>query len=390
MRKRENGWESTGGAVKNRPMAIFAVRQLRRTTGAVRNVLEQAEYIRRMGYEVRVCAERVDRTRLAERGFRWIWIPRLPIKGYARRVFFDWCVQRYISHIRPALFISHGDACSDDILVMHNCNALAHECLYGRPPAMEDELVRFHARVIDNSRFRCLIANSELMKRDLVRRYGLDPSKVRVFYQGVDTAMFNTRNHETLRKQGREMLHLPDQAYVAGLITSGAFHKRNVRFFLEVAASVRTQMPGVRFVVVGRDGSVEWYKNFARQLGLREVVVFASPVENVQAYFHALDLFIYPAVIEEYGRVVLEALACGIPSIVGAAVGASEIMEQERVPKIVEGWDTEQWTREIISLAEQPGEARAYADAGVLLAEKYSQSNRGEVMEELLTRLANR
>lgn len=372
----------------SRPLAVFAIRQVRRNTGAARNALEQAEYIRDMGYEVRICAERVNRTRLAEYGFKWIRIPRLPVNGYSRRIFFDWCVQRYIRRTKPDLFISHGDACSDDILVMHNCNAFAHERIHGRPSAKDDELVRFHERVIGKSRFRYLIANSELMKRDLVGRYALDSSKVGVFYQGVDTALFNSRNHENLRQQGRDMLQLPDQAYVAGLITSGAFHKRNVRFFLDVAANVRGRLPEARFVVAGRDSSIEWYKDYAKQLGLGEAVTFAAPVENVQVYFHALDIFVYPARIEEYGRVVLEALACGTPAIIGASVGASEIMELEKVPTVLTGWDAEQWTREIMSHAEQPAKARAHADAGAALADKYSQPHRARAMRELLAGLA--
>lgn len=389
MWKREND-RGIAREVKSRPIAVFAIRQIRRNTGAVRNVLEQAEYIQGMGYEVKICAERANRARLAEYGFQWVRIPRLPVKGYVRRVFFDWCVRRYIRRNAPALFISHGDACSDDILVMHNCNALAHECLYGRPPPENDELARFHRRVIENSRFRYLIANSELMRRDLVERYALKPSRVGVFYQGVDTEIFNIRNHEALRQQGRRLLQLPDRAYVVGLITSGAFHKRNVRFFLEVAANVRTRLPGVRFAVVGKDSEVEWYKNYARQLGVGGEVVFAAPVDDVQAYFHALDIFVYPARIEEYGRVVLEALACGIPAVVGAAVGASEIMERGKVPTVLEGWEVEQWAHEIVSHAKQPVKAEVNAQAGVALAEKYSQINRARAMRALLTQLAGK
>lgn len=375
--------------MKRRPLAVFAIRQIRRNTGAVRNALEQAEYIRGMGYEIHFCSERVNRDRLAASGFRWISIPRFPVKGYIRRVFFDWCVQRYIRRARPDLFISHGDACSDDILVIHNCVELAHERLEGAGSGEENELIRFHRKVIGKSRFRYLIANSELMKRDLIERYELNSSRVGVFYQGVDTALFNTNNHDQFREQGRRMLRLPDHAYVVGLVTSGDFHKRNVYFFLEVAAKVLARLPEVRFAIVGKDSSIERYRNYARELGLGDAVVFMQPVENVQACFHALDVFVYPARIEEYGRVVLEALACGTPAIIGSAVGASEIMLKKNAPAVLEGWNAEQWVGEILALAEHPEKARIYADAGVELAEQYSQPNCARVMRELLDSLAN-
>jgi UDP-glucose:(heptosyl)LPS alpha-1,3-glucosyltransferase len=372
--------------VERRPLAVFALRQVRRATGAVRNVLEQAEYAREMGYTVRICSERVDRTRLASRELQWVPILRLPVKGYIRRIFYDWSVQRYIHRAQPDLFISHGDARSHDILVIHNCFALAHERLHGNP-ARGHEQVRFQERIIRESRCRFLIANSELMKRDLIERYELDASKVGVFYQGVDTTLFNVRNQDALRRQGRKTLRLPDRAFVAGLITSGAFHKRNVRFFLEVAAGVREHLPEAHFLIAGKDSSIRWYQNYAKQLGLENSVVFASPVKDVWRYYHALDAFVYPAKIEEYGRVVLEALACGIPSIIGAAVGASELMEIENVPTILKGWDKSHWVQQIISIAEQPNKASAHASAGIAMAEKYSQPKRSRAMKELLTEL---
>lgn len=374
---------------EHRPLAIISVRQARRRTGAVRNVLEQAEYLQGMGYHVRICAERIDRNRLKKRGLQWFRIPRIPIKGYVRRVFFDWFVRHYVGIIRPDLFISHSDVCSHDILVIHNCAALTHERIHGCPAPDNEEVVRFHQRIFRKSNFRYLIANSELMKRDLIARYELDPSKVVVFYQGVDTAQFNNRNHQKSRHQGRRMLRLPDRADVVGLITSGAFNKRNVRFFLEVAANIRSHFPEMQFVVVGKDSSVEWYQNYANRLGLIDAVTFAPPVENVQFYYHALDVFVYPAKIEEYGRVILEALACGIPTIVGAATGASEIMQNDNVPVVLEGWDTENWTSEIISLIENPATAQANVEKGIMLAEKYAQPNRAKAMKELLNQLVN-
>ena len=374
--------------MEKRPLAIFAIRQVRRATGAARNAIEQAEYVRNMGYDIRICAERVDRVKLAALGIRWIYIPRFPVKGYMRRVFFDWCVQRYVDYVKPELFISHADACSRDILVMHNCAELAHEQVHKSAAPDDDELIRFQRRVLQHGGFRYLIANSELMKRDFIERYELDSSKVGVFYQGVDTSIFNYLDHETFRYQGRRILGLSDDAYVAGLVTSGAFLKRNVRFFLDVAAHVKNHISKVHFVIAGKDSSIESYRSYAKSLGLDGVVTFAPTVDNVQLYFHALDVFVYPAKIEEYGRVVLEALACGTPAIISAAVGASEIMTLENIPKIIKGWDVERWAEEIIVLAKQPAKAQAYINAGISLAERYSQSNRGEAMRELLANLA--
>jgi UDP-glucose:(heptosyl)LPS alpha-1,3-glucosyltransferase len=360
--------------VKTKPVSVFAIRQIIRTTGTVRNLLEQAEYIQDVGFDIHICAERADRAFLKQKGFQWIKIPRFPVKGYFRRVFFDLLVQRYINRARPDLYISHGDACSNDILAIHNCPALYYECL-NDTNSKSRESVKFQERVIKKSDFRYLIANSELMRRDLIQRYDLDPSKVKVFYQGVDTTVFNNQNHSKLRRKGREVLGLDDKAYVVGLITSGSFAKRNVRFFIELAANLRTKFPETMFLIVGKDSKVKKYMQYAAQHGLKDTVIFSPPSNNVRIYYHALDLFVLPAKIEEYGRVVLEALACGIPTMIGSSVGASEIMINDSVPTVVNGWDIGEWVEKISFGINNPEKRLAQVDAGLKLAEKYSQKD---------------
>jgi hypothetical protein len=95
--------------LKHRTLVIFSIRQIRRSTGAARNVLEQAEYMQKMGCDVRICAERVDLLRLKQQGLQWFRVPRLPINSDYRRRFFDWFVKRYIAIIKPDLFtqVSH-------------------------------------------------------------------------------------------------------------------------------------------------------------------------------------------------------------------------------------------------------------------------------------------
>jgi UDP-glucose:(heptosyl)LPS alpha-1,3-glucosyltransferase len=68
-------------------------------------------------------------------------------------------------------------------------------------------------------------------------------------------------------------------------------------------------------------------------------VTFAPTIREVAQYFHAVDLLLYPAWLEEYGRAVLEGLACGTPALVSTAVGAAEVMTAEGVPELIEGWD---------------------------------------------------
>jgi UDP-glucose:(heptosyl)LPS alpha-1,3-glucosyltransferase len=109
------------------PLAVLAIRQAQRQTGAVRHAVEQATCLRAMGFRVLVLAERGSRQDFSEVGCELRKILRWPIKGLQRRLFFDWMVQRRVQSLQPEVFISHGDARSDDLLFMHNCLHLEAE-----------------------------------------------------------------------------------------------------------------------------------------------------------------------------------------------------------------------------------------------------------------------
>jgi UDP-glucose:(heptosyl)LPS alpha-1,3-glucosyltransferase len=93
-------------------------------------------------------------------------------------------------------------------------------------------------------------------------------------------------------------------------------------------------------------------------------------------YFHAVDLLLYPAWLEEYGRAVLEGLACGTPALVSTAVGAAEVMTAEGVPELIEGWDEATWAQRALDVLRDPSRMDAMRSAGLELAKNYSHERR--------------
>jgi len=349
--------------------------------------MEQAACLREMGFRVTLLAECASPETLTGIGWNWYRIPRWPIKGLQRRLFFDWMVQRRVQSLQPEIFISHGDARSDDLLFMHNCLHLESERIPGSSPSVPLEAQRFHHRVLTQNRFRYLVANSELMKADLVRRFGLPAGKVRVFYQGVDTNEFRFADRATLRALGRSRLAIEPRALLIGLVSSGNFAKRNVGLFLRVAAIIYQTLPDARFLVAGKDSQVRKYQRQATDLGLASVVTFAPTIQEVAQYFHAVDLLLYPAWLEEYGHAVLEGLACGTPALVSTAVGAAEVMTAEGVPELIEGWDETTWAQRALDVLRDPSRTEAMRSAGFQLARNYSSERRLDALRLLLEEL---
>mgnify|MGYP005813609737 CR=1 FL=1 len=363
--------------------AVIAIRQIQRHTGAVRNVIEHCQYLRALGYELTILAERYSPEILDECGSDFVRIMRWPIKGSYRRTWFDKRVQRWLKRNSYDLFISHGDSHSKDVLVMHNCVRL-HEEKCGTP---ELDVASFHDSVISANDYRVIIANSKIMADDFHQRYSVPRDKLRIFYQGVDTDLFNSKDKENYRRKIRQELKIPETSKLVGLITSGDFTKRNVRFFLDVAGrlSANTSLP-LEFIVVGKSNN----SRFADQVSEHKIqsrIRFIDPVPNVHELFHALDLHIFPALLEEYGRVVLEGLACGVPTIASQNVGVAELMRDRSVPEVLEGYNVEEWVQVAMHLLTDSEAKKHASNTAIDLARMYSMQNQKHAMQALLRSL---
>lgn len=70
-------------------------------------------------------------------------------------------------------------------------------------------------------------------------------------------------------------------------------------------------------------------------------------VPEVEQYYAALDLFVLPAHIEEFGCVILEAMACSTLTLVSERVGAGELLKDRLDDLIVNGYISEQWAKKL-------------------------------------------
>ena len=167
------------------------------------------------------------------------------------------------------------------------------------------------------------------MKDDVIRRFGVPAERISVIYPGFDSCRFNAGGRENFGAPMRAKLAIKPDELLFGLVTSGDFEKRGLNTFLRAFAAVARKLPEARAVVVGKESRPGPYLALARDLGIADRVIFRDPIADVWRFYHALDVYVHPARWEEFGMSVLEALACGLPVITGASVGAAELLKGE-------------------------------------------------------------
>lgn len=300
---------------------MIGIKQIEKTAaGAARIAHFQIKYFTERGCEVHVVGARINAAAVKKSG----GIPHrawsFGFTGRISRCLYAFQVELWAKLLKVDLVIGHGDLRYQDILFLHNCVHLAHECIHQKPLRISHEMYRTHTPQLKGKRFKLLVANSQLMRRDLEARFDIDNSMIRVIYPMVDTHKFSPVGPEE-RVQIRRELGFADGEFVVGLVTSGNFSKRGVDSFIEaielIPAESRTRM---RFILVGKDRPPKGI--LLQHLEIRD---------DVENYYRALDLFVLPARIEEFGLVVAEAMACGTPILVSQKVGCLELWEENKI-----------------------------------------------------------
>ena len=154
-----------------------------------------------------------------------------------------------------------------------------------------------------------LVANSRLVADALCARFRAAPERVVVQHPGYQAARFNPSRAAELRASARRELGVAPDAPVIGLITSGDFEKRGLDVFVAAAERITAGRPDARFLVVGSKSLPTGVRGHA--LAGTGRLLYRPKSRTPERWFSALDLFLYPALFEEFGMVVLEAQAWG-------------------------------------------------------------------------------
>lgn len=169
---------------------------------------------------------------------------------------------------------------------------------------------------------RMFVAVSRMAARDFERFHGVDPGRIRVIHNGVDTERFSPAVRNQLRPQVRECLGFADQDIVL-LLVAHNLRLKGLPTLIHGAAELRRRGAPVRLLVVG-NGPTARYARDCRRLGLD--IHFAGVVSDPLPYYAAADVSVHPTYYDPCSLVVLEAWACGLPVITSSFNGCAELM----------------------------------------------------------------
>jgi glycosyltransferase involved in cell wall biosynthesis len=100
-------------------------------------------------------------------------------------------------------------------------------------------------------------------------------------------------------------------------------------------------IPDAHFIVAGNDDEnyTPYLKKLAKEHNVLERITFTGPVygDDKQALFRAATVFVLPSYSENFGNVVLEAMAVKCPVVVTPEVGLAEVVSESKAGIVVNG-----------------------------------------------------
>jgi UDP-glucose:(heptosyl)LPS alpha-1,3-glucosyltransferase len=185
-----------------------------------------------------------------------------------------------------------------------------------------NNILRLEKSLLDDRGADRVIANSQMVKSEIVDLYNYRRDKVDIVRNGIPLARFGV--DPARRDRARADLRLESDDVVALFVGSG-WQRKGLRYAIQATEACAN--PKLRLLVAGRGDSLHPHSNRTRFLG---------EVADLSPIYAAADIFILPTIYDPFSNACLEALACGLPVITTRANGFCEIMEDRIHGSIVD------------------------------------------------------
>ena len=170
---------------------------------------------------------------------------------------------------------------------------------------------------------RAVICNSDMVRGQIRRRFGVADDKLLLIRNGVDLDRFRPPTADE-RARARTALGLEPSATVFAFVGSG-FERKGLSAAIDALARTPAASAAT-LLVAGTDRRAGRWRAQATRSGAADRIRFLGGVGDVRPLLWASDAFVLPTLYDPFPNAVLEALACGLPVISSTGSGASELI----------------------------------------------------------------
>ena len=169
-----------------------------------------------------------------------------------------------------------------------------------------------------------VIVNSNFMKNDIQRLFGLPFEKINVVANGVNLNKFSGMERDYTFRRRYAMDNEKIILFMGRLV-----YEKGVQNLIAAMPKVLASYHDAKLVIAGKGGMLDELKAQADYLGISNKVYFAGYMngKDVERMYKAADISVFPSTYEPFGIVALEGMLAERPIVVSDAGGLGEIVE---------------------------------------------------------------
>lgn len=256
--------------------------------------------------------------------------------------FIDWIMQLNFNMITKANEIINKNGKFDvihahDWLVAYSAKSIKesyniplistiHATESGRNSGIHDETQRY----INDSEWMLtyesseVIVNSNYMKNEVQRLFGLPYDKINVIPNGVNLQLFSNVNVDYDFRRQYAMDNEKIILYVGRLV-----YEKGIQNLIAAMPKILDRYHDSKLIICGRGGMIDDLREQVKYLGIDNKVYFAGYCDSkkMQKMYKFADVAVFPSTYEPFGIVAIESMLSGTPTIVSDVGGLNEIVE---------------------------------------------------------------
>lgn len=190
-----------------------------------------------------------------------------------------------------------------------------------------------------------VLVNSFKVKEACQKNEGVSLDKINVIQNAVEIQRFG----QISKKAAKERLGLPADAFVVGVVANWRPIK-GLDLFLNAAAEVQDQVPGIVFVLAGGGPQKKLLFDTADRLGIKDKTIFLENRPDIPEVMCAFDIAVQPSYSESFSNVLVEYMSTGLPVITSDVGDASYIIENGKAGILVKAGQYHQISKAIVEL----------------------------------------
>ncbi|MCM8775447.1 MAG: glycosyltransferase [Candidatus Omnitrophica bacterium] len=211
----------------------------------------------------------------------------------------------------------------------------------GRAELALDRILSRHADVI--------LANSEAVKRAVIRNENAASSKIRVIHNGVWTRDYFPSGE--LRRAIRQSLGAGESDTVVGAVANMRHTIKGYAYLIEAVPAVVQKNPRTKFWFVGDGPLRPEFEARVKSLGMSDSVLFLGSRHDVNVLLNGMDIFCLPSLTEGFSNALLEAMAVAKPVVATDVGGNPEVAKDGQTGFLVPAADSRVLAEKILWLA---------------------------------------